>query len=76
MGMYDLSTFPIDNPFWMFLSFCAGTGGSALVIGSAAGVVAMGIANISFGWYLKNIAPLALVGYFSGIAAYLLFFSG
>lgn len=75
MGMYDLSTFPIDSPFWMFLSFCAGTGGSALVIGSAAGVVAMGIANISFGWYLRNIAPLALLGYFSGIVTYLVFFS-
>jgi Na+/H+ antiporter NhaD/arsenite permease-like protein len=75
MGMYNLSAFPLNNPFWLFLSFCAGTGGSALVIGSAAGVVAMGIADIRFGWYLKNIAPLALLGYFSGIVTYLVFFT-
>jgi Na+/H+ antiporter NhaD/arsenite permease-like protein len=72
MGMYDLNTYPTDHYFWSFLSYCAGTGGSALIIGSAAGVAAMGMAQIDFFWYLKKITPLALLGYFAGAGVYLL----
>ena len=71
-GMYDLSVFPTDHPFWEFLAYCAGTGGSILIIGSAAGVAAMGMEKIDFFWYLKKISLLALLGYFAGAAAYLL----
>jgi Na+/H+ antiporter NhaD/arsenite permease-like protein len=71
-GMYDLSVFPTDHSFWEFLAYCAGTGGSALIIGSAAGVAAMGMEKISFFWYMKNISLLALLGYFSGAAVYIL----
>lgn len=71
-GMYDLSVFPTDHSFWTFLAYCAGTGGSALIIGSAAGVAAMGMEKISFFWYMKNISLLALLGYFSGAAVYIL----
>jgi Na+/H+ antiporter NhaD/arsenite permease-like protein len=70
MGMYDLSTFPPDHEFWELLAFCAGTGGSILIIGSAAGVAAMSVLNINFMWYLRRIAPFALLGYFAGIAVY------
>lgn len=73
MGMYDLARFPLDHHFWIFLSYCAGTGGSLLAIGSAAGVVSMGLAKIDFFWYLKKISLLALIGYFSGAGIYLLF---
>ncbi len=72
MGMYDLTTYPVNHHFWSFLSYCAGTGGSALIIGSAAGVAAMGMANINFFWYLKKITPLALLGYFAGAGFYLI----
>jgi len=73
MGMYSLQTYPMDHFLWEFIAFCAGTGGSMLVIGSAAGVAAMGIdRNLSFGWYLKKITPLAALGYGSGAATYLL----
>jgi Na+/H+ antiporter NhaD/arsenite permease-like protein len=72
MGMYDLQTFPMDHSFWIFMAYAAGTGGSALIIGSAAGVAAMGMQNISFFWYLKNISWLALIGYFAGAGAYIL----
>jgi Na+/H+ antiporter NhaD/arsenite permease-like protein len=74
MGMYPLATegfFMQDGLFWEFLAYCAGTGGSALIIGSAAGVAAMGIENISFGWYLKNISLLALLGYLAGAFTYI-----
>ena len=71
-GMYDLSVFPTDHPFWEFLAYCAGTGGSILIIGSAAGVAAMGMEKIDFFWYLKKISLLALLGYFAGAAAYLI----
>ena len=71
-GMYDLSVFPTDHAFWEFLAYCAGTGGSPLIIGSAAGVAAMGMEKISFFWYMKNISLLALLGYFSGAAFYIL----
>jgi Na+/H+ antiporter NhaD/arsenite permease-like protein len=63
MGMFS---YPIDHNTWHLLAYTAGTGGSILIIGSAAGVVAMGLEKISFSWYLKNIAPLALLGYLIG----------
>jgi Na+/H+ antiporter NhaD/arsenite permease-like protein len=73
MGMYNIQTYPVDSFLWEFIAFCAGTGGSMLVIGSAAGVAAMGIdRNLSFGWYLRKITPLAMLGYLSGAATYLL----
>jgi Na+/H+ antiporter NhaD/arsenite permease-like protein len=71
-GMYDLSQYPTDDYFWTFLAYCTGTGGSILVIGSAAGIAAMGMERISFGWYLKKISLLALLGYFAGAFAYIL----
>ncbi|MFL2589632.1 MAG: sodium:proton antiporter NhaD [Parvicellaceae bacterium] len=70
MGMFDLE---IDNIVWHFIAYSAGTGGSMLIIGSAAGVVAMGMEKISFFWYLKNIAWLAAVGYLTGACSFLLF---
>jgi Na+/H+ antiporter NhaD/arsenite permease-like protein len=70
MGMYDN---PIDDKIWHFISYAAGTGGSMLIIGSAAGVTAMGMEKIDFIWYLKNIAWLAAIGYFAGCGAFLLF---
>lgn len=63
-------TFPTDHNFWLLLTYCTGTGGSILLIGSAAGVAAMGIEKISFTWYLKKIAPLAIVGFIAGIIVY------
>lgn len=69
--MYPLSQFGTDHHFWSFLSYCTGTGGSALIIGSAAGVAAMGMAKIDFFWYLKKITPLALLGYGAGAVVYL-----
>ena len=72
MGMYSMELYPQDHRFWTFLAYCAGTGGSLLVIGSAAGVAAMGILKIDFLWYLRRIAWLALLGYLSGIGAYVL----
>ncbi len=71
MGMYDLAKYPADSFLWEFIAYCAGTGGSILIIGSAAGVAAMGLEKIQFGWYLKKISWLALIGYFSGIAVYI-----
>ncbi|MFT6845393.1 MAG: Na+/H+ antiporter NhaD/arsenite permease-like protein [Flavobacteriales bacterium] len=70
MGMFDI---PMDNATWHFIAFSAGTGGSMLVIGSAAGVVAMGMENISFGWYFKNISWLALIGFLAGSLVFLAF---
>ena len=72
MGMYSLSEFPADHFLWQFLAYCAGTGGSILIIGSAAGVAAMGLEKIHFFWYVKKISGLALVGYFAGAGVYLL----
>jgi NhaD family Na+/H+ antiporter len=72
MGMYDLQTYPTDHYFWEFLAYCAGTGGSVLIIGSAAGVAAMGMEKIDFFWYLKKISWLALIGYFAGAIVYVL----
>jgi Na+/H+ antiporter NhaD/arsenite permease-like protein len=71
-GMYSMSEYPTDHFFWEFLSYCAGTGGSCLIIGSAAGVAAMGLEKIEFMWYLKKIGWLALAGYLSGAAVFLL----
>ncbi|SOD81736.1 sodium:proton antiporter NhaD [Spirosoma fluviale] len=71
MGMYDLGTHPPDDKLWEFLAYCAGTGGSLLVIGSAAGVAVMGMERIEFGWYLRRISGLALMGYVAGAATYL-----
>ncbi|CAN5434885.1 sodium:proton antiporter NhaD [soil metagenome] len=71
-GMYDLSTYPTDHPFWEFLALTTGTGGSAIIIGSAAGVAVMGIEKIDFIWYLKKISWLALIGFVAGIAVFLL----
>lgn len=77
IGMYDPATYPLDHQFWIFLAYCAGTGGSMLVIGSAAGVAAMGIARLEFGWYARVIGPIALAGYIGGfftlVLQYLLF---
>ncbi len=72
MGMFDPASFGTDAGTWHFIAYAAGTGGSMLIIGSAAGVVAMGMEKISFFWYLKNIAWLALVGYLTGVAAFMM----
>jgi Na+/H+ antiporter NhaD and related arsenite permeases len=71
MGMYDLTTYPADHKIWKMLAYSVGTGGSCLIIGSAAGVVTMGIAKLDFIWYMKKISFTALLGYFAGILAYL-----
>lgn len=82
MGMYEVTTpamaalqpelldFAVDGIFWQLLAYCAGVGGSMLIIGSAAGVVVMGLEKITFGWYLKNITWIAAAGYISGILCY------
>ena len=67
-----LANYAVDGIFWQLLSYCAGVGGSMLIIGSAAGVVVMGLESISFGWYMRNITPLAFAGYVCGILAYYL----
>jgi NhaD family Na+/H+ antiporter len=74
MGMYDLSAFPADSKLWEFIAYCAGTGGSVLIIGSAAGVAVMGIEKIDFIWYLKKMSLIALLGYFAGAGAYLVIY--
>ena len=68
MGMYD---FPMDHYFWEMLAYCAGTGGSILIIGSAAGVAAMGIEKIDFIWYFKHITWIAFIGYLAGALCYI-----
>lgn len=75
MGMYDLQTYPTDHYFWELLAYCAGTGGSLFIIGSAAGVAAMGMEKINFFWYLKKISWLALIGYLAGAITYIAFSS-
>lgn len=74
MGMYDLAKFPADSFLWEFMAYCAGTGGSILIIGSAAGVAAMGLEKIHFFWYVKRVSGLALIGYFAGAAVYIMQF--
>ncbi|TAE27116.1 MAG: sodium:proton antiporter [Cytophagales bacterium] len=71
MGMYDLATYPADSKIWEFLAYCAGTGGSILIIGSAAGVAVMGMERLDFMWYLRKISWLALIGYLAGALTYL-----
>lgn len=71
-GMYSLEIYPTDHFLWEFMAYCTGTGGSALIIGSAAGVAAMGIEKIEFFWYLKRITPAAIAGYLAGAFAYLI----
>ena len=73
MGMYPVAAegaMAVDGIFWQLLAYCAGVGGSMLIIGSAAGVVVMGLEKISFGWYMKRITWIAFVGYLAGILAY------
>lgn len=72
MGMYTINMYPTDSMIWEYLAYCAGTGGSLLIIGSAAGVAVMGMEKIDFFWYFKNISLLALLGYISGAVVYLL----
>jgi Na+/H+ antiporter NhaD/arsenite permease-like protein len=82
MNMYEVAPaltgdvwsdmFVQDGPFWHFLAYAAGTGGSILIIGSAAGVAVMGLEKISFMWYLKNVSLWALIGYFGGAAVYII----
>ncbi|MBO4814077.1 MAG: sodium:proton antiporter NhaD [Muribaculaceae bacterium] len=74
MGMYEIAPmgdFAVDGIFWQLLAYCAGVGGSILIIGSAAGVVVMGLERITFGWYLKKVTWIAFVGYIAGIFCYL-----
>ncbi|XP_078443704.1 sodium/proton antiporter 2-like [Wolffia australiana] len=71
MGMYDLSAFPQDSEFWQLIAFCAGTGGSMLIIGSAAGVAFMGMEKVDFFWYLRKVSGFAFAGYAAGIVAFL-----
>ncbi len=70
-GMYSLAEFPKDHPFWLFIAYCTGTGGSILIIGSAAGVAAMGLTKIEFFWYMKKISLWALLGYLSGALVFI-----
>jgi Na+/H+ antiporter NhaD/arsenite permease-like protein len=72
MGMYSLTQYPPDSFLWEFVAYCAGTGGSILIIGSASGVAAMGLEKIHFFWYMSRISGLALLGYFGGAAAYII----
>ncbi len=71
MGMYDLSTYPVDSSIWHMIAYTAGTGGSILLIGSAAGVALMGLEKVDFIWYMKKITITALSGYLAGMALYL-----
>jgi Na+/H+ antiporter NhaD/arsenite permease-like protein len=71
MGMYDLAHYPTDSFLWEFIAYCAGTGGSILIIGSAAGVAAMGLERIEFLWYARRIAGPALAGYLAGAVMYI-----
>ena len=73
MGMYPVAAegaMAVDGVFWQLLAYCAGVGGSMLIIGSAAGVVVMGLEKITFGWYMKKITWIVFVGYMAGILTY------
>lgn len=72
MGMYDMATYPPDSFLWQMLAFCAGTGGSILIIGSAAGVAFMGLEKVDFMWYLKKMSLIALMSYLAGVGFFLL----
>lgn len=71
MGMYSIDTYPMDHMIWEYLAYCAGTGGSILIIGSAAGVAVMGMERVDFIWYMKKISLLALLGYLGGALVYI-----
>ncbi len=71
MGMYSLQQYPADSFLWEFLAYCAGTGGSILIIGSAAGVAAMGLEKVDFFWYARKVSGLALAGYLAGALFYI-----
>ena len=71
-GMYSLEQYGTDHYFWEFLAYCAGTGGSALIIGSAAGVAAMGMEKIDFFWYMRKVTLWAVIGYLAGAAVYVM----
>ena len=71
-SMYSLHEYPQDHYFWELLAFTAGTGGSCLIIGSAAGVAVMGIEKIDFFWYLKKMSWIALIGFTVGVATFLI----
>ena len=72
MGMFPLSVYPTDHSFWLFLTYCGGTGGNMLIIGSAAGIVAMGMEKIDFVWYLKKISFWGFIGFFAGAGTFML----
>lgn len=76
MKMYEVDAttayFAVDGAFWLFLAYCAGVGGSILIVGSAAGVVVMGLEKVSFGWYLKEVSLIALLGYLAGALIFIL----
>jgi NhaD family Na+/H+ antiporter len=72
IGMYDLTTYPMDHKIWEFIAYCAGTGGSILIIGSAAGVAAMGMEKIDFIWYFKKFGLIAFLGYIAGAICFLI----
>ena len=71
MGMFPMDQFPIDSKLWQFIAYSAGTGGSMLIIGSAAGVAAMGMERIDFIWYLRRISWIALIGFLAGALAFI-----
>jgi len=71
MGMYPIESTPADSQLWQLIAFCAGTGGSLLVIGSAAGVALMGLEKVDFLWYAKRVSVAALAGYAAGVGTYL-----
>ncbi|MBU4334222.1 MAG: sodium:proton antiporter, partial [Candidatus Omnitrophica bacterium] len=68
MGMYDIALYPKDSFIWQLIAYCVGTGGSLLIIGSAAGVVVMGMEKIDFSWYIRKVSLIAFIGYLAGIA--------
>lgn len=72
MGMYDMQTYPTDSYLWQMLAYCAGTGGSILIIGSAAGVAFMGLEKVNFIWYLKRVSLVALISYLFGVGIFIL----
>lgn len=71
-GMYDMAAHPVDSPLWQTLAYCAGTGGSILIIGSAAGVAFMGMEKVDFMWYFKRVSLVAFIGYLAGVGAYVI----
>jgi Na+/H+ antiporter NhaD/arsenite permease-like protein len=71
MGMFPMDQFPIDSKLWQFIAYSAGTGGSMLIIGSAAGVAAMGMERIDFIWYLRRISWIALIGFLAGALTFI-----